>query len=72
MKALVARVSRSIPITLEEIDISTDAHLQKLYGLEIPVLMLGEKKIAKARTTEDALVRTLCSTGTGETGGTGK
>jgi glutaredoxin len=59
MKAVVARVARSLPVTLVEIDISTDPSLEASYGLEIPVLMIGGKKAAKHRLTEDQLRRLL-------------
>ena len=59
MKALVARVARSVPLTIEDIDISTDPALEASYGTEIPVLMIGGKKAAKYRLTEDALRRLL-------------
>jgi glutaredoxin len=59
MKAVVARVARSLPLTLEDIDISTDPALEASYGTEIPVLMIGGKKAAKYRVTEDELRRLL-------------
>jgi hypothetical protein len=59
MKAIVARVSASVPLTLAEIDISTDERLEELYGLEIPVLMVEGKKVAKYRVTEGELRRIL-------------
>jgi len=61
MKALVTRVARTIPLTLEEIDITTDAALEAQYGLEIPVLMVEGTKAAKYRIEEGALVRILTS-----------
>ena len=57
MKAVVHRVSASIPLSLDEVDISGDAELERLYGLEIPVLMLDGKKVAKYRIGESELVR---------------
>ena len=59
MKAVVRRVAQAVPLTLDEIDISTDAELEALYGLEIPVLMVEGKKAAKYRITEDELVRVM-------------
>ena len=59
MKAVIARVARSIPLTLEEIDISGDAGLEGRYGLEIPVLMVDGKMAAKHRITEAELERVL-------------
>ncbi|HZT76518.1 MAG TPA: glutaredoxin family protein [Vicinamibacterales bacterium] len=61
VKAVVARVSRgrAEPIAMEEVDISTDAALEERYGLDIPVLMLNGRKIAKYRITEAELTRAL-------------
>ena len=59
MKAVVTNVARTIPLALEEIDISTDAALEAQYGLEIPVLMVEGKKAAKYRISEDDLRRVL-------------
>jgi glutaredoxin len=61
MKAIVERVvQRSAqPIAVEEIDISRDVSLEERYGLEIPVLMLDGRKIAKYRVTEIELARAL-------------
>jgi hypothetical protein len=61
MKALVQKVSRTIPLALEEIDISTDPSLEAQYGLEIPVLIVEGKKAAKYRIEEGALIRILTS-----------
>ena len=59
MKAVVARVAGAIPLSLQEIDISTDPALEARYGPEIPVLLIAGKKAAKYRVTEAALVRLL-------------
>jgi hypothetical protein len=59
MKAVVARVSRSIPLTLHEVDISTDPVLEEQYGLEIPVLLVAGRKAAKYRITDEDLLRVL-------------
>lgn len=59
MKKVVARVGRTIPITLEEIDISGDPELESRYGQEIPVLMIDGTKVAKYRIGEDELRRRL-------------
>ena len=73
MKAVVARVGSSIPLALDEIDISTDERLEALYGVEIPVLTVEGKKIAKYRVTEGELRRILAARagGAGKTGGAG-
>jgi glutaredoxin len=59
MKAIVQRVALSTPLAIEEVDISTDAELERLYGLEIPVLFVAGKKVAKYRVTEADLRRVL-------------
>ena len=59
MKDLVRKVARTIPLTLEDIDIYGDDELEEKYGLEIPVLFVEGERVASARITEDALVRIL-------------
>lgn len=59
MKAVVARVAGAIPLSLQEIDISTDPTLEARYGLEIPVLLVEGKKAAKYTVTETELTRLL-------------
>jgi glutaredoxin len=64
MKAIVERVARTStrPVTIEVIDISSDAELESRYGLEIPVLLVNGKKAAKYRVTEEELLRILKGT----------
>jgi len=59
MKAIVDRVSRSMPLTVEVVDISADAELEARYGLEIPVLAMNGRKVAKYRVSEEELRRIL-------------
>jgi len=61
MKAVVLHVASSIPLTIEEIDISTSPELEQLYGLEIPVLFVAGKKVAKYRVSERDLRRILAA-----------
>ena len=62
MKAAVQRVLRGrTDIPLEEIDISNDPALLDRYGLEIPVLMIDGRKVAKYRVTEAELTRMIGS-----------
>jgi hypothetical protein len=63
MKTVVARVVRGLdtPVTIDEVDISTDADLEARYGLEIPVLLIDGRKAAKYRVTERELARMLRS-----------
>ncbi len=59
MKAIVDRVSVRVPLTVDVVDISTNAELEALYGLEIPVLLVDGRRVAKYRITEPALLRSL-------------
>ena len=61
MKALVTRVTREAgdSVALEEVDISSDAELEARYGIEIPVLIVNGRKVAKYRVTEPDLRRML-------------
>ena len=61
MKAVVQRVIRTErdPITVEEIDISTDPELEARYGLEIPVLLVDGRKVAKYRVADGDLRRII-------------
>ena len=70
MKAIVHRVADAVepPLTVEEIDISTDPDLEVRHGLEIPVLLVDGKKVAKYRVTEDSLTRLVRD----RTGGAGR
>lgn len=65
MKAVVHRVTRAVamPITVEEIDISTDPELETRYGLEIPVLLVDGRKAAKYRVTDGELTRIVVASG---------
>jgi hypothetical protein len=73
MKIVVDRVASTMALTIDIIDISTDAQLEARYGLEIPVLMVDGKKAAKYRVTEEELRRLLVarSGGTSGSGGSG-
>jgi glutaredoxin len=61
MKAVVERVARdqTRDVTIEEVDISRDPALEQRYGLEIPVLMVDGRKVAKYRIGEEELRRLL-------------
>jgi hypothetical protein len=59
MKAVIDRVGRSIPITVEIVNISGDPPLEARYGIEIPVLLVDGKKAAKYRVSEEELRRIL-------------
>jgi hypothetical protein len=59
MKIVITRVARTLPLTLDVIDISTDADLEARYTLDIPVLLVNGRKAAKYRISEDELRRLL-------------
>lgn len=59
MKTAIERVGRRVPITLEEVDISTDEELTRRYGIEIPVLLIDGRPGAKHRITDDDLLRRI-------------
>jgi hypothetical protein len=67
MKAIVGSTVRAMttPVTVEEIDVSTDPELESRYGVEIPVLLVDGKKVAKYRVTEEELLRILTAGGAG-------
>ncbi len=75
MKATVRCAVESVPqpVSVEEINISSDAELERRYGQEIPVLMVDGRKAAKYRITEEELKRILSrADGAGKTGGAGR
>lgn len=59
MKAVVERVRQSVPLAVDEIDISTDPALEARYGLDIPLLIVAGKKAAKYHISEEELMRIL-------------
>jgi thiol-disulfide isomerase/thioredoxin len=64
MKAVVERVVRqsaAARLEIEEIDISTDPALEARYGVEIPVLLVDGRKVAKHRVGEQELTRMIAA-----------
>ncbi len=59
MKGIVNEVVRQEPVSLREIDITGHTDLERRYGAEIPVLIHGERVIARVRTTRKALLGSL-------------
>jgi hypothetical protein len=58
MKAVIRRVVGNDSL-LDEVDISTDPALLARYGVEIPVLEIDGRKVAKYRITEETLKRVV-------------
>ena len=57
MKALVRRIQglSQAPITIDEIDISTDPELESRFGLEIPVLSQPVRRLLELTGTDRVL-----------------
>ncbi len=69
MKSLVRRVvaehATDLIASVDDIDISNDSKLLDRYSLEIPVLLIDGKKVAKYRVSEEELTRMLIRRGKG-------
>ena len=63
MKAIVEQVGRTHSVVLDEIDITTDRVLERRFGTAIPVLMHGDRVIARSRTTQRELLELLRKNG---------
>lgn len=63
MKDVVRRVSRKIPIDLDEIDIDGLPELRDEFGNEVPLLFIDGRKAFKYRVTEKALANRLKKNG---------
>ncbi|HEY7954369.1 MAG: glutaredoxin family protein [Polyangia bacterium] len=58
-KTTLERVRAEAPFELETIDVDSDPELAALYGMEVPVVLLDGKKVAKFRVDPAALLRRL-------------
>jgi len=54
-EAILARISRRLPLTVDCVDIDSDAALQARYFLEIPVVAARGQEVARAPITERTL-----------------
>ena len=63
MRALLERVLPEFGARLEEQDVREDPRLEARYLLEIPVLLLGQRELARHRVTEGELRRLLRDAG---------
>ncbi len=63
MKRVLDAVARRVPFVVQEVDVATDPALEHCYGHEVPVLLLGGRKVAKYRISEARLVRLLAGAG---------
>jgi hypothetical protein len=65
MRAVVERVLAEGGIPLVERDVRENPELESRYGLEIPVLLLGDREVVRHRVTEAELRRRLRELGLG-------
>jgi hypothetical protein len=54
-EAILARIGRRLPLTVNCVDIDSDAALQAQYFLEIPVIAVAGVEVARAPITERTL-----------------
>jgi glutaredoxin len=59
----MARELRRLRISFQEIDIEQDEALERLFGESIPVLLAGDREIARAPQTERSLRQALSRAG---------
>lgn len=69
MRAVVERVLSEVGARLEEKDVGDDPALEARYVFEIPVLLLGDREIARHRVTEKELRLLLREAGLGRAEG---
>lgn len=56
---LIEKVGRDVPLTLEQVDITGDAELERLWGEKIPVVALDGQVAIVSRVSEFWLRRIL-------------
>jgi glutaredoxin len=59
MKAQLAPLMQEFGACLAEVDVDTDATLTALFGYDVPVLFLGDRKVAKHRLDARQLRRQM-------------
>ena len=59
MKTVIATVQSHQPIHLTEIDIADHPDLEQRYGTEIPVLLCGDRVLARYRVSATQLLERL-------------
>jgi thiol-disulfide isomerase/thioredoxin len=59
MKRTVERVvdKTGAAARIREINVESDPDLEARYGIEVPVLVVNERKVAKFRVTDEAVAR---------------
>lgn len=61
LKEQIHSLEAEFSFTMQEVDISTDADLERLYRPEIPVLFIDGRKVAKYRASTEQLRRALAA-----------
>jgi glutaredoxin len=55
MRRVVDGVARAVPLAIEEVDVDGDEALVRLYGNDVPVLLVNGRKAFKHRVDERSL-----------------
>jgi hypothetical protein len=63
MREVALSVIPAFGLSLEEKDVRDDPETERLYLLDIPVLLLGEREVARHRVTAADLKRRLAELG---------
>ena len=63
MRAVVDEVLLEFGAAVMEKDVRDDPESERRYGLEIPVLLLGDREVARHRVSADELRRRLVELG---------
>ena len=58
-EAIILKLRAEIPFEYKRVDVSSNADLSSMYGLELPVVLMGGRKIFKYRVDVDELRRRL-------------
>lgn len=59
----LTRVAREVPLTVERVDITTDALLERRFALRIPVAAVGEAELDLAGLPDAPIARWLEANG---------
>ncbi|MFQ5431030.1 MAG: glutaredoxin family protein [Nitrospinota bacterium] len=59
MKEVIASLPKELRVTLREIDITVDPELEKKYFLDIPLLLHGDRCLARHRANEKTLLNKI-------------
>jgi hypothetical protein len=63
MRAVIDRALAATPVRVVEKDVREDPELRRRYLNDIPVLLIGEREVARHRLTESELLQRLSEMG---------